>query len=131
MDDGQIQSAIIAIAMLASGWNMMSFHHLVALQGLQVNVEAPEAMQVLEYFLCGLAQRFSVVLLVAQGQGAVASPADAVDLHVGFAIAQVVLRRQGFANDAIAALIVNGRYCLLYTSPSPRDRTRSRMPSSA
>ena len=25
----------------------------------------------------------------------------------------------------------NGRGCLLYTSPSPRDRTRSRMPSSA
>ena len=24
-----------------------------------------------------------------------------------------------------------GQYCLLYTSPSPRDRTRSRMPSSA
>ena len=25
----------------------------------------------------------------------------------------------------------NGKVCLLYTSPSPRDRTRSRMPSSA
>ena len=25
----------------------------------------------------------------------------------------------------------NGNSCLLYTSPSPRDRTRSRMPSSA
>ena len=25
----------------------------------------------------------------------------------------------------------NGNPCLLYTSPSPRDRTRSRMPSSA
>ena len=25
----------------------------------------------------------------------------------------------------------NGNTCLLYTSPSPRDRTRSRMPSSA
>ena len=24
-----------------------------------------------------------------------------------------------------------GGFCLLYTSPSPRDRTRSRMPSSA
>ena len=24
-----------------------------------------------------------------------------------------------------------GKSCLLYTSPSPRDRTRSRMPSSA
>ena len=26
---------------------------------------------------------------------------------------------------------VQSRICLLYTSPSPRDRTRSRMPSSA
>ena len=26
---------------------------------------------------------------------------------------------------------VKGKNCLLYTSPSPRDRTRSRMPSSA
>ena len=26
---------------------------------------------------------------------------------------------------------LNGETCLLYTSPSPRDRTRSRMPSSA
>ena len=25
----------------------------------------------------------------------------------------------------------HNNYCLLYTSPSPRDRTRSRMPSSA
>ena len=28
-------------------------------------------------------------------------------------------------------LVVMGSTCLLYTSPSPRDRTRSRMPSSA
>ena len=27
--------------------------------------------------------------------------------------------------------VFNGNPCLLYTSPSPRDRTRSRMPSSA
>ena len=27
--------------------------------------------------------------------------------------------------------IIKSRICLLYTSPSPRDRTRSRMPSSA
>ena len=27
--------------------------------------------------------------------------------------------------------VLNGNNCLLYTSPSPRDRTRSRMPSSA
>ena len=28
-------------------------------------------------------------------------------------------------------LVIQGSNCLLYTSPSPRDRTRSRMPSSA
>ena len=40
----------------------------------------------------------------------------------------------GFAMETetdteVAAHLV--KYCLLYTSPSPRDRTRSRMPSSA
>ena len=30
-----------------------------------------------------------------------------------------------------ASRSILSRYCLLYTSPSPRDRTRSRMPSSA
>ena len=30
-----------------------------------------------------------------------------------------------------ATLYVRAKICLLYTSPSPRDRTRSRMPSSA
>ena len=34
------------------------------------------------------------------------------------------------AND-IAYQTVTKKICLLYTSPSPRDRTRSRMPSSA
>ena len=33
------------------------------------------------------------------------------------------------AESDVASL--RGRICLLYTSPSPRDRTRSRMPSSA
>ena len=28
-------------------------------------------------------------------------------------------------------VVMHEGYCLLYTSPSPRDRTRSRMPSSA
>jgi len=30
-----------------------------------------------------------------------------------------------------AKILRENYYCLLYTSPSPRDRTRSRMPSSA
>ena len=38
------------------------------------------------------------------------------------------------ANFVIIALVVGPDsvgYCLLYTSPSPRDRQKSRMPSSA
>ena len=34
-------------------------------------------------------------------------------------------------NHALAMLLGLLNNCLLYTSPSPRDRTRSRMPSSA
>ena len=37
--------------------------------------------------------------------------------------------KQNIQNLIRGAGILNG--CLLYTSPSPRDRTRSRMPSSA
>ena len=35
------------------------------------------------------------------------------------------------AETAASMTTLHPDYCLLYTSPSPRDRTRSRMPSSA
>ena len=44
----------------------------------------------------------------------------------GFSFKQVMAR----VHDVIATIAPNDS-CLLYTSPSPRDRTRSRMPSSA
>ena len=40
----------------------------------------------------------------------------------------LILNRNG---DTSVAVDARYYYCLLYTSPSPRDRTRSRMPSSA
>ena len=36
-----------------------------------------------------------------------------------------------FTNSDIISVTYTDSFCLLYTSPSPRDRTRSRMPSSA
>ena len=33
--------------------------------------------------------------------------------------------------DGLTDFCIVDKICLLYTSPSPRDRTRSRMPSSA
>ena len=40
-----------------------------------------------------------------------------------------IVGESGSGKSTIANAIIN--FCLLYTSPSPRDRTRSRMPSSA
>ena len=37
----------------------------------------------------------------------------------------------GIIDGFPAGININLEACLLYTSPSPRDRTRSRMPSSA
>ena len=39
-----------------------------------------------------------------------------------------MLEAAGFSDDSVTREL---EFCLLYTSPSPRDRTRSRMPSSA
>ena len=41
------------------------------------------------------------------------------------------LVREEMGADPFNGVIYVFRACLLYTSPSPRDRTRSRMPSSA
>ena len=37
----------------------------------------------------------------------------------------------GTPGDVVAAPVAENLSCLLYTSPSPRDRQKSRMPSSA
>ena len=46
-------------------------------------------------------------------------------------IGMVYEARPNVTVDAAVILLMSGNACLLYTSPSPRDRTRSRMPSSA
>ena len=45
--------------------------------------------------------------------------------EVGFNLKQMLKRKEGVVDQLTSGI------CLLYTSPSPRDRTRSRMPSSA
>ena len=56
--------------------------------------------------------------------------------NFGFKNLSVIEPKPIFPNDKIKATSVGAKdiiekACLLYTSPSPRDRTRSRMPSSA
>ena len=53
---------------------------------------------------------------------------------LNFAIGDEVMPLEiihAIAQIKASAAQVNNQLCLLYTSPSPRDRTRSRMPSSA
>ena len=49
---------------------------------------------------------------------------DIFDESLGWSLKDII-------NGGDAASIKKTNICLLYTSPSPRDRTRSRMPSSA
>ena len=50
---------------------------------------------------------------------------------LGFLAALVFLDSYKLVAMRTVVLVVLSGVCLLYTSPSPRDRTRSRMPSSA
>ena len=53
---------------------------------------------------------------------------DWVTVHVGLKSESLIPRTEFLADEAEGELSVG---CLLYTSPSPRDRQKSRMPSSA
>ena len=64
---------------------------------------------------------------VQSGAGVAASATDAAYLAAG---ADITDRAGAFAAELVLK-VRSPDACLLYTSPSPRDRTRSRMPSSA
>ena len=49
----------------------------------------------------------------------------------GLADPHLVQALREAVDSALMMCATQARLCLLYTSPSPRDRTRSRMPSSA
>ena len=55
---------------------------------------------------------------------------DKEHLHMEMTVGEVAAR-SGVAVSAIHFYEAKGLICLLYTSPSPRDRQKSRMPSSA
>ena len=50
---------------------------------------------------------------------------------LGITIVYTVLRFSNFAHGEFMSFGTMTSICLLYTSPSPRDRTRSRMTTSA
>jgi hypothetical protein len=55
MNHGEVQAPVIAFGVFVPGRDMVGFHDLVALQGFQLDIEAPQPVQVLEDFVSGLA----------------------------------------------------------------------------
>ena len=62
---GQVQAWLLTVVL---GWDMQGADQLFALTAFQVNIKAPETMQVLEHCFGRFAQGFALVLLVTQGQ---------------------------------------------------------------
>ena len=61
-----------------------------------------------------------------------ATPSSVINWSMGFPEGAVLLNRnENPIGPSPLAIEAANKGCLLYTSPSPRDRTRSRMPSSA
>ena len=85
--------------------------------GVRYAIDVVSAPDDLRAPLAGVLARIAVVDDLDQARALVAS-------HPGVSAAT----RDG---DLVGPLTASGGSCLLYTSPRPRDRTRSRMPSSA
>ena len=76
-----------------------------------------------------LGGRYRLENLIGRGASSIVYRAHDTVLEQDVAIK--VLRRDGILAQEQARTLAVSLRCLLYTSPSPRDRTRSRMPSSA
>src|SRR5690606_35881964 len=76
--------------MIAGAWRHVSFllEHLTV-HALQVDIETPEPVQVLEHALGGLAQRLALMALVTQGQWAVMTAIHFPDLDVVPVLAEI------------------------------------------
>ena len=66
--------------------------------------------------------------VIVVGTGLAGASAAASMAELGYKVSTFCFQDSPRRAHSIAA---QGGICLLYTSPSPRDRTRSRMPSSA
>ena len=87
-----------------------------------------------EKFVCqlGLVERVRVKLLVMSLMNTFTEDFNLISVQVDALLtaSSGLLNSEGLRR-VFEVILTLGNYCLLYTSPSPRDRQKSRMPSSA
>ena len=79
----------------------------------------------------GIVAEVSDIVAQHQGNWMESHMANLAGQFAGIVQVQVEPANKAPLSDALRALSEQGLHCLLYTSPSPRDATLSRMPSSA
>ena len=80
--------------------------------------------------ILGIVMMFSLMgLLSVMAQDVKPGKTEVVDLGKGIKLEMVLIPAGKFKMGSLET--EKNRGCLLYTSPSPRDRQKSRMPSSA
>src|SRR5206468_6875701 len=75
---------------------------------LEPNREAPQAIQMLDDFICGVGQRAIAIAEMAKLERTVAVAVVAGDLYVGYARLLCVLLGQKLADTTIAVFVVDG-----------------------
>ena len=115
----------ILFAMRESGYDWDKAHRKSArVVGDVIGKYHPHGDSAIYGALVRMAQSFSMELPLVDGQGNFGS----IDGDAAAAMRYTEVRLEKVAHHLLNDLYKD---CLLYTSPSPRDRTRSRMPSSA
>ena len=85
-----------------------------------------------DFILAGKEEAIAYAKLRQAAIGSFISATAKRDITIAEAEKALAHARQNYAQDRLAKTILTSpKTCLLYTSPSPRDATLSRMPSSA
>ena len=107
----------------------MTFNHLVLIGGGHSNV-----LLIKKWLMCTKLMPEIPVSIISRDSHLVYSAMFPSVLSKSISLEESLIDIKSLAKNAKVSFIeeeVKDIDCLLYTSPSPRDRTRSRMPSSA
>ena len=94
-------------------------------EGLVGRTQSVSAKQSTIQIILDQRSRFPVLVQRTRSRGIVAGTGSGIELR------QVLIRDELKIGDRIITSGLSQLFCLLYTSPSPRDKRQSRMPSSA